>query len=72
MSDVVETLAKLLILNGAGGGKDVNTSTDEAAASAEHLPPPLPAPEPGKEGSGTKSALRRPRLLERISGLDKR
>ena len=62
----------LRALNGAGSGTDVNINADEAGASAEHIPPPLPATEPGKEPNGIKPALRRPRLLERISGLDKR
>jgi hypothetical protein len=62
----------LRALNGVGSGKEANTGTDEVAASIEPLPPPLPAAEPGKEPGGIKPALRRPRLLERISGLDKR
>lgn len=50
--------------NGASGnGKD---------SSDNGQPPPLPAAEVGKEAPGAEPSPRRPRLLERISGLDKR
>jgi chromosome segregation ATPase len=55
-------------------GNDNQASGDgKAVSSGEDGPPPLPAGETGKEALGAKPREpRRPRLLERISGLDKR
>lgn len=59
----------LRALNGNHG----SASDDQAASSDETRPPPLPATDAGKDTLAVKpSAARRPRLLERISGLDKR
>lgn len=55
-------------------GNDNDASGDGAAGTPDiDRPPPLPAGEPGKEAlANTPPPVRRPRLLERISGLDKR
>ena len=65
----------LRALNGAGGsGQASNGSvangTPEIAAADAPRPPPLPAGEAAKT-PGSPSGPRRPRLLERISGIDK-
>lgn len=59
----------LRALKGSGNEASGNGKGD---ASDADRPPPLPAGEAGKEALGAKPPPRRPRLLERISGLDKR
>lgn len=55
-------------------GNDNDASGESKGGSPDSdRPPPLPAGEPVKEALGaTPPPVRRPRLLERISGLDKR
>lgn len=54
-------------------GNDNEASSDGKGAPDVDRPPPLPAGEPVKDAVGaTPPPVRRPRLLERISGLDKR
>jgi hypothetical protein len=53
-------------------GNDNAVSGNGKAAPEADRPPPLPAGEAGKEALGAKPPPRRARLLERISGLDKR
>jgi chromosome segregation ATPase len=62
----------LRALNGNDNGDSAEEKGKVGASNSDN-PPPLPAAEPAKDALGAKpSSPRRPRLLERISGLDKR
>ena len=68
----------LRALNGNSGGANADASSGNAAAAPSSpdgdRPPPLPSTEGESKVAGALNAppVRRPRLLERISGLDKR
>lgn len=60
----------LRALNGNGNGAGV--PAEGAGDASADRPPPIPTDEADKNADGPTPALHRPRLLERISGIDKR
>jgi len=59
-------------LRALNGNDNDASGNDQRGSSESDRPPPLPSEEAGKAVLGAKPPPRRPRLLERISGLDKR